>query len=113
MKDCQQKYLILEMRRLNKWLDRKLRRKAQQITVAQTRAKYQGGIILPFSPGDDKDPWVIAGMIPELARTFETKDRCPFKIVFEVVRLSELVKMSETSGQNYVLFPTEGDQKQE
>jgi hypothetical protein len=52
-------------------------------------------------------------MVPELCRTFETKDRCPFKIVFEVIRLSELVKMSESAGQNYVLFPTEGDQKQD
>ena len=34
-------------------------------------------------------------MIPELAVCFETKERAPFKCVCEVVRLSELVRLSE------------------
>ena len=35
---------------------------------------------------------MILGSIPELASVFETKARAPFKIVFEVCRLSELVE---------------------
>ena len=42
--------------------------------------------------GDDKDPFVILGNIPELSAVFETKARAPFKIVFEVCRLSELIE---------------------
>ena len=42
--------------------------------------------------GDDKDPFIILGNIPELSAVFETKARAPFKIVFEVCRLSELIK---------------------
>jgi hypothetical protein len=42
--------------------------------------------------GDDKDPFIILGNIPELSAVFETKARAPFKIVFEVCRLSELVE---------------------
>lgn len=42
--------------------------------------------------GDDKDPFVILGNIPELSAVFETKARAPYKIVFEVCRLSELIE---------------------
>lgn len=42
--------------------------------------------------GDDKDPFIILGNIPELSAVFETKARAPFKIVFEVCRLSELIE---------------------
>ena len=42
--------------------------------------------------GDDKDPFVILGNIPELCGVFETKARAPYKIVFEVCRLSELIE---------------------
>ena len=42
--------------------------------------------------GDDKDPFVILGNIPELSAVFETKARAPYKIVFEVCRLSELIQ---------------------
>lgn len=36
------------------------------------------------------DPWVILRNIPELAAIYETKVRSPYKVVFEVCRLSEL-----------------------
>lgn len=36
------------------------------------------------------DPWVILRNIPELGAVYETKVRAPFKVVFEVCRLSEL-----------------------
>lgn len=50
--------------------------------------------------GDDKDPFVILGNVPELSAVFETKARAPFKIVFEVCRLSELIEetMAEEKG---------------
>jgi hypothetical protein len=53
-------------------------------------AKYKGGIVFPFDQGDDVDPWVILRNIPELAAIYETKVRSPYKVVFEVCRLSEL-----------------------
>ena len=46
--------------------------------------------------GDDKDPFVILGNIPELSAVFETKARAPYKIVFEVCRLSELIQETIT-----------------
>ena len=50
--------------------------------------------------GDDRDPFVILGNIPELSAVFETKARAPYKIVFEVCRLSELIEetMKEEQG---------------
>ena len=42
--------------------------------------------------GDDRDPFIILGNIPELSAVFETKARAPYKIVFEVCRLSELIE---------------------
>ena len=45
--------------------------------------------------GDDRDPFVILGNIPELSAVFETKARAPFKIVFEVCRLSELIEAAK------------------
>ena len=45
--------------------------------------------------GDDRDPFVILGNIPELSAVFETKARAPFKIVFEVCRLSELIEATK------------------
>ena len=44
--------------------------------------------------GDDRDPFVILGNIPELSAMFETNARAPFKIVFEVCRLSELIEIT-------------------
>ena len=63
---------------------------ANQVHTKETRAKYKGGIVFPFSQGDDVDPWVILRCVPELALIFETKVRTPFKVVFEVCKLSEL-----------------------
>jgi hypothetical protein len=55
---------------------------------------------------------VIANVVPELAVVFETKERAPFKVVFEILRLSELEKMSSEAEKagSWVLFPTEGTQ---
>ena len=58
--------------------------------------KYKG-VILPFSEGDDNDPFVIMSIIPELAVPFDTRKRAPFKVVMETVKLKELslVKQEE------------------
>ena len=59
-----------------------------------TKFKYNYyGVILPFQEGDDQDPYVIMKIIPELALAFDTKKRAPFRVVFEAVRLSELIKI--------------------
>jgi hypothetical protein len=51
-------------------------------------------------------------LIPELAVVFETKERAPFKVVFEILKLSELEKMSAEADKagSWLLFPTEGVQ---
>ena len=50
------------------------------------------GIILPFEYGgaEDRDPWIMLRIIPELNQPFNTKERAPFKFVCEVVKASEI-----------------------
>ena len=87
IKDKQKKYLNTQLRGMNKWIDEQVRRVAQKVSVIKTRSKYQGGIVFPYSSGDERDPYVIANIIPELAVVFETKERAPFKVVFESLQL--------------------------
>lgn len=63
--------------------------------------------------GDDRDPFVILGNIPELSAVFETKARAPYKIVFEVCRLSELIEetMKEEQGVAATDTPLEEEKK--
>lgn len=84
-------YLFRELRRINGWIDTEVRSKACLVNLHDTRARFKGGIVFPMKIGDDRDPFVILGNIPELSAVFETKARAPFKIVFEVCRLSELI----------------------
>lgn len=86
----QDKMLHTKLRNLNIWIDQQVRPIQNLAHTSETKAKYSGGIIFPFDQGDDVDPWVILRNIPELAQIFETKVRSPFKVVFEVCRLSEL-----------------------
>jgi len=48
---------------------------------------------LPFTEGDDLEPYVVMNILPELAQPFDTKKRAPFKIVMETVRLEEIVEI--------------------
>jgi hypothetical protein len=48
---------------------------------------------MPFEEGDDQDPYVIMNIISDLAIPFNTNKRAPFKVAFETVKLSELIKM--------------------
>ena len=84
-------YLFKELRHLNDWIEKMVRKEAHKIHTVETKAKFTGGIVFPFKFGDDQNPFVILGSIPELAAIFETKVRAPYKVVFEVCRLSELI----------------------
>ena len=88
-------FLFRELKRLNEWIVQNVRNEAYKIHTVETKAKYYGGIVFPFKFGDDQNPYVILSTIPELAQVFETKARAPFKIVFEVCRLSELIEEVE------------------
>ena len=88
-------YLFRELKRLNDWIDKAVRKESYKINTVETRAKFTGGIVFPYRFGDDMNPFVILGCIPELASIFETKARAPFKIVFEVCRLNELIEEVE------------------
>lgn len=55
-------------------------------------AQFTGGMIIPFGQRDIEDPLVILSCIPELSIIFETKVRAPFKVVFEVCKLSEVTQ---------------------
>ena len=72
-----------------------MRSEAPRVNLPETKARFQGGIVFPMRIGDDRDPFVILGNIPELSAVFETKARAPYKIVFEVCRLSELIEISQ------------------
>lgn len=89
--------LYRELKDLNEWIDINVRSQATKIHCLETRAKFLGGIVFPFKQGDDANPLVILGLIPELAHIFETKMRAPFKAVFEVCRLSELLELASPS----------------
>ena len=84
-------YLFRELRRINDWIETQVRSEATRVNLPDTKGRFKGGIVFPMRIGDDRDPFVILGNIPELAAVFETKARAPFKIVFEVCRLSELI----------------------
>lgn len=80
---------------MNKWIQETVRKTATKIHTVETKAKFVGGIVFPFKFGDDSNPHVILGCIPELSAIFETKARAPYKIVFEVCRLNELIEEVE------------------
>ena len=85
-------FLFRELKRLNEWIEKSVRMEAYKIHTVETKAKYAGGIVFPFKFGDDQNPYVILSAVPELAQVYETKARAPYKIVFEVCKLSELVE---------------------
>ena len=88
-------FLYRELKRLNAWIETCVRSEATKIHTVETKAKYCGGIVFPFKFGDDQNPYVILNALPELGQVFETKSRAPFKIVFEVCKLSELIEEVE------------------
>jgi len=87
-------FLFKELKRINEWIDSNVRSEVSRVSLPDTKSKFKGGIVFPMKIGDDRDPFVILGNIPELSAVFETKARAPFKIVFEVCRLSELIEIT-------------------
>ena len=87
-------FLFKELKRINEWIDSNVRSEESRVSLPDTKSKFKGGIVFPMKIGDDRDPFVILGNIPELSAVFETKARAPFKIVFEVCRLSELIEIT-------------------
>ena len=63
--------------------------------------------------GDDTDPFVILGNIPELSAVFETKARAPFKMVCEVCRLSELIEESRAEEKGAAITETQVNPEEE
>ena len=51
-------------------------------------------------------------IIPELALAFDTKKRAPFRVVFEAVRLSELIKIKGANDQLLVVQEQVEEQKE-
>lgn len=57
--------LIKKLMELNVYIDDKVR---SQIDHIQTDEKFKySGIIMPMHEGDDRDPYVIMSILPELA----------------------------------------------
>ena len=94
-------YLFKELRRINEWIETNVRSEAHKVKLIETRSKFRGGIVFPMRIGDDRDPFVILGNIPEMSAVFETKARAPFKIVFEVCRLSELIEETTAEDKHF------------
>ena len=107
------KWLFQQLSRINGWIETRVRSEAQKVQLPETKSKFKGGIVFPMKIGDDRDPFVILGNIPELSAVFETKARAPYKIVFEVCRLSELIEetMKEEQGVAATDTPLEEEKK--
>ena len=90
-----------------------MRSQAPKVQLPDTKSKFKGGIVFPMKIGDDRDPFVILGNIPELSAVFETKARAPFKIVFEVCRLSELIEETMNEEQGAVATDAPEEEKKD
>ena len=83
---------------LNDWIDKKVRWWSKSAQNRDIKARFQG-MIIPFGQRDIEDPLVILRCIPDLSIIFETKVRAPFKVVFEVCKLSEITLLVEAKLQ--------------
>ena len=82
-------HLQRKLEEINAWIRDQVRSQVDTITT-QSRYNYNG-VVLPFELGDDSDPSIIMNIVSSLAIPFDTKKRAPFKVVFETVKLSELM----------------------
>ena len=81
----------------NTWVDYEIRQFSEAAQSRDVKASYKGGIIIPFGYRDIEDPLVILNCIPDLSVIFETKERAPFKVVFEVCKLSEVKELVQNN----------------
>ena len=77
---------------MNVWIENRIRDKSDEITTASKKL-FDAGLLLPLgyrSSPTDNDVRVIIGVLPELAKVFNTKTRAPYMVAFETVALSEV-----------------------
>ena len=72
---------------LNRWIIKDLRN--WEIDHESDYEVKFHGIMIPLHEGDDKDPAIIVNLLSEMAKSFNTKQRCPIMVVFETINLSE------------------------
>lgn len=95
-----QNHLKRKLEEINSWVLNSVRSQVDTIT---TSSKYNyNGVVLPFSLGDDSDPSIIMNIVADLAFSFDTKKRAPFKVVFETLKLSELSNAQFQQSDNIV-----------
>jgi hypothetical protein len=76
-----------KLRTLNRWIINNLR-KWEIDHDTDYEVKFHG-IMIPLKEGDDADPLIIVNILTELAQSFNTKQRCPIKIVIETINFIE------------------------
>jgi hypothetical protein len=86
-----------KLKGFNTWIDKEIRTQSGEAQTIEVQAIYKGGIIIPFGQRDIEDPLVILSCVPVLSIIFETKVRAPFKVVFEVCKLSEVIQAVRSS----------------
>ena len=82
------------LKQLNTWIDEYVRSSYKEAETLEVAARFRG-MMIPFGQRDIEDPLVILSCIPDLSIIFETKVRAPFKVVFEVCKLSEIIQLGD------------------
>jgi hypothetical protein len=73
------------LKEINYWVESEVRKFALEAKTDEVVSKYTG-ILIPFGCNDTEDPWIILNCVEELSLIFETKERAPYKVVFEVCK---------------------------
>lgn len=99
-------YLHSKLRDLNRWIIKSLR--GWEIDHDSDYEVKFHGMQIPLYQGDDQDPLLIVNIVSDLARWFNTKERCPIMVVFETINFSEAKKrksdLSTISDSAYTNF---------
>lgn len=82
-----------KLRTMNRWIINNLR-KWEIDHDTDYEVKFHG-IMIPLKEGDDADPLIIVNILTELAQSFNTKQRCPIKIVIETINFIEAKEKKE------------------
>jgi hypothetical protein len=93
--DIEERNPILQskLRELNRWIIKDLR--TWEIDHESDYEVKFHGIMIPLHEGDDRDPAIIVNLVVEMAKSFNTKQRCPISIVFETIDLSEAISRKD------------------
>eukprot|EP00826_Nyctotherus_ovalis_P035167 TRINITY_DN2996_c0_g1_i1.p1 TRINITY_DN2996_c0_g1~~TRINITY_DN2996_c0_g1_i1.p1 ORF type:complete len:396 (+),score=63.35 TRINITY_DN2996_c0_g1_i1:291-1478(+) len=101
-----QEYLQKFFKEQNVWIDRTIRGK--KIEGDSEFKAYYRGLVMPFEVGDDNDPRLILRLIPELGHCYSTRQRTPYKIVIETIKLAEAAQWDEKVEEGCKYFPKPG-----